>query len=223
MSELSVSRRGWRARAVPLRLRSDERLARDAAQRDAAAFAVLYERHHQPLYRYCRSILADADDAADALQSTMTRAWAAIGDRHTAAPVRAWLFRIAHNESVSLLRRRRATEPLDQEALVAPDLTADAERRRRLADLVRDLQRLTERQRGALLMREVSGLGHAEIAAALGATEGAVKQSIYEARVALQDLAMGREMPCSAVQRELSDGDGRTARSRRLRGHLECC
>ncbi len=223
MSELSVSRAGWRARAVPLRLRSDDRLSSDAAKGDAAAFAALYERHHQPLYRYCRSIVGDADDAADALQSTMTRAWAAIGERDPAAPLRAWLFRIAHTESVSLLRRRRATEPLDADALVAPDVATDAERRRRLVDLVRDLEGLSERQRGALLMREVSGLGHAEIAAALGATEGAVKQSIYEARVALQDLAMGREMSCSAVQRELSDGDGRTARSRRLRGHLRAC
>ena len=223
MSDVSVSRPGWRARAVPLRLRSDDRLARDAASGDTAAFAALYERHHQPLYRYCRSIVANPDDAADALQNTMTRALASIADRNPAAPVRAWLFRIAHNESISLIRRRRAAEPLDAETLVAPDLVTDAEHRRRLADLVGDLQGLSERQRGALLMREVSGLGHAEIAAAFGATEGAVKQSIYEARVALQDLAMGREMSCSAVRRELSDGDGRTARARRLRGHLRSC
>ena len=223
MSDVSVSRPGWRARAVPLRVRSDDRLARDAAGGDAAAFAALYERHHQPLYRYCRSIVANPDDAADALQSTMTRALASIAERNPAAPVRAWLFRIAHNESISLIRRRRTVEPLDAETLVGPDLAADAEHRRRLADLVGDLQGLSERQRGALLMREVSGLGHAEIAAALGSTEGAVKQSIYEARLALQDLAMGREMSCSAVQRELSDGDGRTARSRRLRGHLRSC
>lgn len=223
MSDLSVSRGGWRPRAVPLRLRSDDRLARDAATGDTAAFALLYERHHQPLYRYCRSIVANPDDAADALQSTMTRALASIGERNPGAPVRAWLFRIAHNESISVIRRRRSSEPLDGQTLVAPDVAADAEGRRRLADLVQDLQGLSERQRGALLMREISGLGHAEIAAALGATEGAVKQSIYEARVALQELAVGREMSCSAVRRELSDGDGRSARARRMRGHLRSC
>jgi RNA polymerase sigma factor (sigma-70 family) len=223
MSEASVSRTGRRVRAVPFRLRSDDRLARDAASGDAAAFAALYERHHQPLYRYCRSIVADPEDAADALQSTMTRAWAAIAERDPAAPVRAWLFRIAHNESISLVRRRRPTEELDAESLVSPDAAADAHQRRRLAELVRDLHGLSERQRGALLMRVVSGLGHAEIATVLGVSEGAVKQSIYEARVALQDLADGREMSCSAVRRALSDGDGRTARSRRLRGHLRSC
>jgi RNA polymerase sigma factor (sigma-70 family) len=223
MSEASVSRAGRRVRAVPLRLRSDDRLARDAASGDAAAFAVLYERHHQPLYRYCRSIVADPEDAADALQSTMTRAWAAIGERDPGPPVRAWLFRIAHNESISLVRRRRPTEELDADALVSPDAATDAHQRRRLAELVRDLRGLSERQRGALLMREVSGLGHAEIASVFGVSEGAVKQSIYEARVALQDLAEGREMSCVAVRRALSDGDGRTARSRRLRGHLRSC
>src|SRR3712207_5653533 len=223
MSEASVSRTGRPVRAVPLRLRSDDRLACDAATGDTAAFAALYERHHQPLYRYCRSIVADPDDAADALQSTMTRAWAAIGDRDPAAPVRAWLFRIAHNESISLVRRRRPTEELDVDALVSPDVAADADQRRRLAELVRDLRGLSERQRGALLMREVSGLGHAEIATVFGVSEGAVKQSIYEARVALQDLAEGREMSCAAVRRALSDGDGRTARGRRLRAHLASC
>ena len=223
MSEAGVSRVRRRLRAVPLSLSADDRLAREAAGGDTAAFAVLYERHHQPLYRYCRSILGDPDDAADALQSTMTRALAAIGSRDPAAPVRAWLFRIAHNESISLIRRRREVEPLPADVLVGADVTVDAERRRRLADLVHDLQGLSERQRGALLMREVSGLGHAEIASALGSTEGAVKQSIYEARSALQDLAEGREMSCAAARRGLSDGDGRTARSRRLRGHLRSC
>jgi RNA polymerase sigma factor (sigma-70 family) len=218
-----MSRAGRGAPGLRLRLRSDDRLARDAAGGDAEAFAALYERHHQPLYRYCRSIVADPDDAADALQATMTRAWAAIGDRDPAAPVRAWLFRIAHNESISLVRRRRPAEELDANALVSPDAATDAEQRRRLAELLEDLHGLSERQRGALLMREVSGLGHAEIAAVFGVAEGAVKQTIYEARVALQDLAAGREMSCASVRRMLSDGDGRTARGRRMRAHLRSC
>ena len=170
MSDVSVSRPGWRARAVPLRLRSDDRLARDAASGDTAAFAALYERHHQPLYRYCRSIVAEPGRRRGrAAEHDDPRARPRSRDRNPAAPVRAWLFRIAHNESISLIRRRRAAEPLDAETLVAPDLVTDAEHRRRLADLVRDLQGLSERQRGALLMREVSGLGHAEIAAASSA------------------------------------------------------
>jgi len=194
-----------------------------AAAGDTDSFAALYQRHHRSLYRYCRSIVADPDDAADALQNTMARALAAIGDRDEAAPVRAWLFRIAHNESISLARRRRGFEPLAADTLIARDVEADAERRQRLAQLVSDLQELTERQRGMLLMHELNGLRHAEIAAAFGTSEGAVKQSIFEARTALHDFAAGREMTCTAVRRQLSDGDGRTARSRRLRSHLRVC
>ncbi len=223
MSDAGVLYPGRRARAVPLRLRSDERLARQSANGDTDAFAALYERHHRSLYRYCRSIVADPDDAADALQSTMTRALASIGGRDEAAPVRAWLFRIAHNESISVIRRRRTAEPLEPDTAIGPDVAADAELRGRLSQLVADLQVLTERQRSALVMRELSGLSHVEIAAALEVSVGAVKQSIFEARTALHDLAAGREMECVTVQRQLSDGDGRTARSRPLRAHLRSC
>jgi RNA polymerase sigma factor (sigma-70 family) len=85
----------------------------------AAAFAALYERHHRDLYRYCRSILRDDHDAQDALQSTMTRAFAALRDERRDFELRPWLFRIAHNEAVTVLRRRRAAEPLDEQAAAA--------------------------------------------------------------------------------------------------------
>src|SRR5438270_4422357 len=85
----------------------DERLARLASAGHRRAFAVVYERHHQALYRYCRSILRDEADAQDALQSTFTAAFAALLRGRRDAPIRPWLFRIAHNEAVSLLRRRR--------------------------------------------------------------------------------------------------------------------
>jgi RNA polymerase sigma factor (sigma-70 family) len=207
------------------RLLSDERLARRSARGDTAAFGVLFERHHQTIYRYCRSIVGDGEEAADALQSTMEKALGAIARRDSEAPLRAWLFRIAHNESVNQLRRRRgaATTPLEDEALLAPDVAATAEQRERLAQLVRDLRELPDRQRGALLMREVSGLSHEEIAAAFGVSTGAVKQSIHEARSALHEQARGREMTCDAVCRTLGDGDGRTARQRRIRAHLRGC
>jgi hypothetical protein len=59
VSEASVPQAARGVLGLPLRLRSDDRLARDAARGDTAAFAALYERHHQTLYRYCRSIVAN--------------------------------------------------------------------------------------------------------------------------------------------------------------------
>src|SRR4051794_33867831 len=88
---------------------------RRAARGDAAAFAAVYERHHQSLYRYCRSILRHDEDAQDALQSTMAKAFAALQTERREIEMRPWLFRIAHNEAVSILRRRTPTCTLDED------------------------------------------------------------------------------------------------------------
>src|SRR4051812_43173068 len=102
---------------------SDERLAAFAACGDARAFDVLYRRHRRELLRYCRSLVRDPDDAEDTLQTAMTKAYAAIRRLPADVPVRAWLFRIAYNEAVTTLRRRRPVTPLDAvEAVAAQDV-----------------------------------------------------------------------------------------------------
>ena len=168
MSDLAASSTPAPVRGLPLRLLSDERLARLTAAGSDRAFAVLYERHHQALYRYCRTIVRHDEDARDVLQTTMARALAALGRGVPDAPMRPWLFRIAHNEAISLLRRRRPAVELEQAPeLEGRSLEARVEERSRLATLVADLDELPERQRSALVMRELSGLSHEEIAGAL--------------------------------------------------------
>src|SRR5438034_8876534 len=85
--------------AWPLRMVGDERLVQMAAAGSERAFAAIYERHARSLYRYCRSILHHDQDAQDALQAAMTRALAALSRGAPDAPLRPWLFRIAHNEA----------------------------------------------------------------------------------------------------------------------------
>ncbi len=224
MGDLVLPNRSPTELALGERLSSDELLARLVSRGSARAFAVLYQRHHQALYRYCRSIVHDEDDAQDALQSAMMRALAALQARERDLAVRPWLFRIAHNEAVSLLRRRGPTSSLgvedDPRGL---SMERTLEQREQLALLVADLQCLAERQRAALVMRELSGLSIREIAAALGVSQGAAKQSIFEARSALQEFREGRSMECEAVRRLISDGDGRTLRARRIRAHVRGC
>lgn len=202
----------------------DDRLARLAARGDSAAFAQIYRRHHQALYRYCLSILRNAEDARDALQSTMEKALRSVPSQRVKGGLRAWLFTIAHNEAISLARRR---EPLADESLIAraagPDLQATAAQRERLRQLLRDLERLPERQRGALLMRELSGLSYDEVAAALAMSPRAARQTVYEARLALLEQSAGRDMGCDRVMRSISAGDGRVARARKIRAHLAEC
>jgi RNA polymerase sigma factor (sigma-70 family) len=195
-----------------------------AARRDAAAFASAYERHHQALYRYCRSMLRNEEDARDVLQSAMTKAIAALRDEERDFDLRPWLFRIVHNEAVSRLRQRRETVSLDAAGGVGADSLPQAiENRERIATLRSDLRDLPDRQSAALVLRELCGLSHQEIAAMLDTTPSAVKQSIFEARTALHEFDEGRAMVCAEVQRALSDGDGRVLRARRMRAHVRSC
>ena len=202
----------------------DERLARLVGDGNKQAFAPLYERYYQQLYRYCRSIVHDDLDAQDALQSTFASAFAALRKRQRDAPLRPWLFRIAHNEAVSVIRRRRPAEDLsDASDRCCDSVEEQAGDRARFAMLLRDLAELPERQRSALVMRELSGLSHEEIALVLGTSVGAAKQTIFEARRSLSEFAEGRVMACDEVRKVVSDADGRSLRSRRVRAHLSDC
>jgi RNA polymerase sigma factor (sigma-70 family) len=195
-----------------------------AAGGDADAFGALYQRHRHALHRYCRSILGDDDDARDALHNAMAKAWAAIGRADRDVPVRPWLFRIAHNEALNVLRDRREHRQLDDARVSSMEsLEETIDVRQRLAVLRADLAALPERQRSALLLRELCGLRHNEIATVLAITPAAARQTIYEARVGLHEAEAGRQMPCAAVQRALSDGDGQVRRRRKIRGHLRAC
>lgn len=224
MGELALPIRSPPELAFAGRISSDERLARLVSKGSERAFATLYRRHHQALYRYCRSIVRDEDDAQDALQSAMTHALVALRSEERDLAVRPWLFRIVHNEAVTVLRRRRPTvalvEDLEPACLAVEDTLAGRER---LAMLLDDLQALPERQRSALLMRELSGLSMEEIAGVLSTSPGAAKQVLFEARRALRDFAEGRAMECEQVRRAISDGDRRVLRGRKLSGHLRDC
>jgi RNA polymerase sigma factor (sigma-70 family) len=206
-----------------LRVLGDDRLARRAAAGDRQAFAVLYQRHHQGLFRYCRAILGNAEDAADALQNTMAAALRALPGERREIRLKPWLYRIAHNESISLLRRRLPHAGLEQAENIAAPRGSDADTRERLRELVTDLQELQDRQRAALVMRELSGLDYAEIGAALQATPAGAKQLVFEARTALHEMAQGRDMSCDSVRQVLSAEDRRKLRGRKVRAHMKAC
>jgi len=204
---------------------ADERLAQLVAAGRARAFVVLYDRYHQPLYRYCRSMLRNDQDAQDAVQSTFAAALSALQASKRNAPFRPWLFRIAHNEAITVIRRRRDAGHEIADSLLgsAASASEEAENRARMALLMADLAKLPERQRAALLMRELNGLSHVEISVALDTSATAAKQAIFDARTALTEFAEGRSLPCEEVRRRISERDGRLLRSRRVRSHLQDC
>jgi RNA polymerase sigma factor (sigma-70 family) len=211
--------------APPLsRLLSDERLTRRAVGGDEKAFATIFRRYHQSLFRFCLAIVGNPEDAAEALQNTMIKVMRALPGEERKIELKPWLYRIAHNESIDLLRRRRETSQLDVEQ-VAPGygLAEDVATRERLRRLLIDLKELPERQREVLVMRELAGLEFEEIGSALDTSGAVARQTLYEARQSLRQMEEGREMSCAAVTKALSDGDGRVTRRRDVRAHLRSC
>jgi RNA polymerase sigma factor (sigma-70 family) len=206
------------------RLFSDERLTQRAVGGDERAFAAIFRRYHQSLYRFCLAIVGNPEDAQDALQNTMIKVLRALPGEERKIDLKPWLYRIAHNESIDLLRRRRETRELDVEQ-IAPGygLAEDALTRERLRRLIADLKELPERQREILVMRELGGLEFEEIGTTLETSGAVARQTLYEARQSLRQMEEGREMDCATVTRALSDGDGRVTRRRDVRAHLRAC
>lgn len=206
------------------RLLPDDRLVRRAAAGDEHAFAAIFDRYHQRLYRYCLAIVGRSEDAHDALQNTMVKVLRALPGEERRMELKPWLYRIAHNESIDLLRRRRDAPELDAELQdIGSNLAEEAAARERLGRLLIDLEALPERQRGALVMRELGGLDFGEISVALGTTPAVARQTLYEARLGLRQMDEGRGMSCKTVSKALSDGDGRVVRRRDIRAHLRTC
>ena len=199
-------------------------MARLAAEGDSAAFEVIFRRYRNPLYRYCHSIVGNEHDAMDALQSTMAAVLQTLPGERRVMQLKPWLYRIAHNEAIEIVRGRRPQEELDDSTLgTAESVDVTADRRERLRQMVEDIRQLTEMQRGALLMRELNGLSYKEIALAFEITEPAAKQSVYKARQALLEIGEGREMTCEHVRQTISERDGRLLAGRGVRAHLRAC
>jgi len=205
-------------------LLSDVRLARQASDGDQRAFAAIYKRYHQDIYRFCLSIVGRPEDAQDALQNTMVKALRSLPGEQREIKLKPWLYRVAHNESIDLLRRRRESAELDDAQVGAgAEITEAVAQRERLGRLLTDLGELPARQRSALLMRELGGLDYEQIGIAFESSPAVARQTVYEARLGLRELETGREMSCEQVTRQLSEGDGRVARRRDIRAHLRAC
>lgn len=203
---------------------SDGRLARRAAKGDRAAFEAIYRRYQQDLYRFCLAMAGNPQDAQDALQNTMVKVLRALPGETRRIQLKPWLYRIARNETVELLRGRREGAELDLESAAAREGVAEtAEARDRLRRLIADLRELPERQRAALVMREMAGLGFEQIGESFETSAAVARQTVYEARLGLRQMEAGREMSCEEVTRALSDADGRVTRRRDVRAHLRAC
>lgn len=164
-------------------------LARRAAARDGEAFGALVEQYGLAARRVARAILGVGDDADDAVQDGVLAAWKAIGRYDPARPFRPWLMRIVANAALDLHRRRRVRYTVAVPDHVEgsdprPDRATDHALFR--ASLREALALLPERHRVAVVLFDVEGYGHAEIAEVLGVPEGTVRSYVFHARRALR-------------------------------------
>ena len=151
----------------------DSRLAARVGAGDEAAFSELYDRHHKPLLSFCRHMLGNVQDGEDALQQTFIRAHRALVGGSVPDAVRPWLFAIARNRCKTMLAARRdATVPVEDVEPSFDGFADDVARRADLRELVADMARLPEDQRGALVLFELGGMSQAEIATAIGVPAG---------------------------------------------------
>jgi RNA polymerase sigma-70 factor, ECF subfamily len=176
-----------------------------AARRDPAAFAALYRRYVDRVYRYCHHRLGNREAAEDATSRVFVRAFEAF-PRYRDGSFRAWLFTIAHHTIANDLRRgTRIDRPIDAAAEVidpAPgpeDVAVAADARTTIQAL---LAMLSDEERRLLELR-LAGLSGPEIAHVLGRSHGAVKVAQFRAIARLRaalgaDDAPGRERDAPA-------------------------
>jgi len=208
---------------VRLALASDEWLIACVRRGDAAAFEAIYDRHARELLAFCVYMLGSKHDAEDAVQTTFASAYRALRADSRPVTLRPWLFTIARNECVSILRRRRPVVELNGEVAPGPDPVTELELREEVRKVFEGLRGLPENQRAALVLAEVHGLSQQEIGGVLGVRADQVKAFVYQARSTLISERRARDADCHEIREELSSARGAALLRGRLRRHVRSC
>lgn len=206
-----------------LRLAGDDRLVALVRAGNDAAFEVVYDRYHRQLLSFCRHMLARADEAEDAVQQTFISAHADLRRSERPVALRAWLFTIARNRCLSILRARRETATLDEVEPETRGLAAEVQQREDLRTMLDDISRLPDDQRAALVLAELGDLDHGDIAAVVGCPQEKVKALVFQARSSLALSRQARDTPCEEIREQLATLRGGALRRTALRRHLRGC
>ena len=169
----------------------DAALVARARSGDRDAFGVLVDRYADQARRVARAVLQDPDDADDAAQDAFLAALVKLDQYDSARRFGPWLMRIVANAATDRRRRRKVRSAVSlDEGLVAGGTRPDvmAERAVLLGRLRGALAELPERRRIAVVLFDVEGYSHAEIAQVLGIPEGTVRSEVFHARRKLRAL-----------------------------------
>lgn len=146
------------------------------------------------LHRYCARLMGSVIDGEDVVQDTFARAFVALDELCEVPQLRPWLFRIAHNRALDLLRSRaiRAAEPIEAALEIADDTKADPVemlmRREAIETAVSRFAELPVLQRSVIILKDVLDEPLAEIAALVGISVDAVKAHLARGRARLREI-----------------------------------
>jgi RNA polymerase sigma factor (sigma-70 family) len=201
---------------------------------DPRGVAEAYDRYAMPLYSYCRSLLREPADAADAVQDTFLIATAKLDALRDPGKLRSWLYAVARNECYRRLRSAEATAALDEAAGLKAE-SADVASGVELAEvrqLVRDaIDGLNPSERDVIELSLVQGLDNGELADALGvsrnhahALQSRARSQLERSLGALVVARTGRN-DCTALDALLAGWDGRMTplMRKRVSRHIEQC
>ena len=162
------------------------------------------------LHRYCARLMGSVVDGEDVVQDTLAKALVAVDDIKEITMLRGWLFRIAHNRALDLLRSRaiRAAEPIEAADDIADDAAADSLERMMRDEAIRTavsrFAQLPIPQRSILILKDVLDEPLADIAALLDLTVDSVKAHLARARARLSEInAKAGARPAAQVTSEL--------------------
>jgi RNA polymerase sigma factor (sigma-70 family) len=198
--------------------------------------AEAYDRYASPLYAYCRSLLREPADAADAVQDTFVIAASRVAELRDRNRLRPWLYAVARNECHRRLRARtvQVSTPLDEMPDVtdiSADVSGEAERDE-LRTLLRSAVRgLNSGEQDLIELQLRQGLDAAEIAAVLGVSRNHAHALLSRARdqleISLGALLVARSGrdDCAALNTMLADWDGQLSvlMRKRINRHIENC
>ena len=182
---------------LPVEAAEVARLVRLTLGGDRTAFEQIIVRYEIRVMTLAVRLLGSRDDAPDAAQEVFLRAFKYLHRVDPGKPLEPWLFRIAVNVCRDLMRRRiqrqntfvegESAEPVDQSG----DPCAGLERKQRRVILQRALAQLPEKERLAIVLRDIEGLSTADVAAILQSSETTVRSQISRGRLRLK-IAIGQ-------------------------------
>ncbi|MFL5910683.1 MAG: sigma-70 family RNA polymerase sigma factor [Gaiellaceae bacterium] len=201
---------------------TDERLVEQIRRGNDAAFEVVYDRHSGAILSFCRHMVGSLEEAEDAVQHTFIAAYNDLLVNDRPIKLRAWLYTIARNRCLSMLRARRE-QAVEEIEVSTVGLADQVQERQDLRELLADMRELPDDQRAALVLAEIGDLPHADIAEVLGVEAAKVKSLVFQARSNLIENRDARAIPCHEIREQLSTLSGGALRRGPLRKHLKAC